>query len=183
MSEDEFRAAINKIMGTFFPTAQNPFPLIAHFRVAAGTDGETRITLAVMAVKEAAGSPGAYSSVDFGDRALHAVINSFGGWPHVASWSVDDWKYNEKNFTAAYRALMGSNEGPDKLIGIFEGENSLKSTKGWTDAQIQYAERQKRPIKIGWSGYTETRRIENKNHPEKLIDDLTKGIGNVTRKR
>ncbi len=125
MPLDAFIAASNRLVDSFTPTAAKKFPVPADFLAAVGMDEESIVNNAVRKVKEASSSEGAYKSVNFGDRALHAVIRSNGGWVAVSRWSDDEWQYNERKFRDAYAsARRVKDEGPNYLPGIFELENS-----------------------------------------------------------
>jgi len=180
LTDSQFNNAVQKIVESFIPTTQAPFPLIAHFLQYSGIAGTNRAQMVVLAVKKAAETVGAYNTVDFGDGALHAVINRFGGWPIVARW-FDEWKFNEKNFILAYEAAYAACENDPPCKGIYEINNDNVSTAGWTDGQKRLFDRQKEPKKITWIGYKEnsTPRVENKNNDVLLLSELSKNIGNI----
>lgn len=118
--DERFKNATNSIINSFKPTSTEKFPCPARFVEALGDDEQTIVNLAVGAVKRAASTYGVYKSLSFGDRALHAAIMRFGGWPQVASWDDEQWRYREKNFIATYEAEKFSCAGPDHLMGLAE---------------------------------------------------------------
>jgi|WetSurSiteA1Bulk_404760.scaffolds.fasta_scaffold05821_6 hypothetical protein len=163
--EDEyFKQATSKIIDTFKPTAQTPFPLPVHFNEALGLSGENRTRLAINAVKRAQ-HVGPYRSVSFGDRALHEAVLRFGGWPTVCDWKLQDWEFNEKKFAGCYEANLLWNSGPDYLVGLCEEENSQKYHK-FNDIQKQHAIRNSGISEIDWIGYDESIKLPS---PEKQL--------------
>jgi hypothetical protein len=114
--DDKFKGIQNEIVKTFVPTNQVPFPVPAHFLSASGESGEHRSRLAVQAVINASNNPGPYRSVSFGDRALHATIERFGGWVEVANWDQEKWQFNERNFIACYEAALTDGGGDRKSV-------------------------------------------------------------------
>ena len=104
--------------------------------------------------------------VDFGDGALHAVINDFGGWPEICTWgNLDEWKYKDRAFMEAYEAALacGNNEGP--VAGIFELESNKKDQSVWTPIQMALAAKSKTSLKINWHHDLQ---VENKDKPHEL---------------
>jgi hypothetical protein len=185
ISDEEFLKIQGNLIQTFIPTSQCPFPLPAHFLNAGGLSGQNRTKSAVNAILNAANNPGPYKTVSFGDLALHAVIERFGGWPIVASWTLDDWQFKEKQFLSAYEAALSSGEqGPLKLMGHYEFENADKVFDG---KYLVFAEKMKQPLMIGWVGFDRKigQLLEDKTKKDKLqiesskneIDNLTKEIG------
>jgi hypothetical protein len=176
ISDIDFYNAVKNIIDNFKPTSQVPFPLIAHFKESIGLSGKNRAQLAIVAIKNGAN---AYKSVSFGDYALHNTINRFGGWPIVARWTCEDWKFNEKNFIAAYEAMQCCSYGPEYLPGIFEIENSNKILSG---RHKEIADKNSEVILISWKGF-DNLQIENKKEESKLLESFTKSCGFQKRKR
>jgi hypothetical protein len=77
-------------------------------------------------VLEAMRSVGAYSSIDFGDRAIHAAITDMGGWPTVCRSQVDELPFLQRRFCDSYRAYMRRPEvdAPLRLAGQHETDNA-----------------------------------------------------------
>lgn len=138
LSDKDIEIAFKNIRDTFRPTSQVPFPLIPHFLEAIGDTGQHRAQKALSALKEAIANYGAYQTVDFGDKVLHAVIDRFGGWVEICQWQKHDWDINEGRFLKAYEtANLNPDNGPEKLIGIFEHENRLAGYDGFIPAAIK----------------------------------------------
>lgn len=122
---DKFKAACVRIMADWSPTATKPFPLIADFLAYCGESQETQAVNVVGAVRRAAETLGQYPSVDFRDRALHAAVERYDGWPAIVVNGTDEWwTMHERNFITAYRSakLAGVN-GAAHLAGLHEIEN------------------------------------------------------------
>ena len=123
-TDEKWKTVAARIMDTFKPSAQVPFPVMAHFIEAAGDDTKTRARTVIGWVIQAITQIGAYQSVDFGDRHLHSVILRYGGWPTICAWSNDDWRMKETAFVVAYEAAVNSGDvGPDHLVGLVEHDN------------------------------------------------------------
>lgn len=176
-SEGQFKIMLENITKDFVPTSQVPFPLPKHFLSAVGESGESRARLAILALTTAASKLSIYDTISFGDRALHATIERFGGWPEVANWTQDDWRFNEKNFIGTYEASSLMNYGPDRLIGIAEFENGKKTLSG---KQLEIAKKQEEIKYFEWSGFDETMRIEDKNKEQiKLTRGEFESVGEI----
>jgi hypothetical protein len=161
--DELFKSACSKIIDTFKPTSQIPFPLPAHFNDAMGLSGNNRAVLAVAAVKSAGSSIGPYSSVSFGDRAIHEAINHFGGWVVVSNWHDEDWKFQERKFIDVYEANLAAGNGPDHLTGLCENDFYLKGSLLPPERKAVFLEKIK-PREIIWHGYTKIQ-ITQKSEP------------------
>jgi hypothetical protein len=77
-------------------------------------------------VHEAMARVGAYKSVDFGDRAIHAAITDLGGWPNLCRSTIDELPFTQKRFCDAYRAYTNRPdiEAPLRLAGQHETDNA-----------------------------------------------------------
>jgi hypothetical protein len=178
MSNDEFKNIQQNLISTFIPSSQVPFPLPAHFLQAAGKSGESRAKLAVMAVISASYKIDSYYSVSFGDPALHETIDRFGGWPTLCRWSLDDWRFQEKNFIACYEAALISNSGKSKCIGIFESENSNKILSDEFKERLKKFHETRFCYWIGFNHKTITNK--NDNDQKQIADGKgLQGIGDV----
>lgn len=180
LSDNDFLRAQENILKTFVPTSQVPFPAIPHFLAAIGLSGQNRSKLAVEAVIKAAGRIGLYNSVSFGDPALHETIERFGGWPAVASWGEDEWKFQEKNFIQSYEATLSSGTAKKtKCIGITEQTNNDKILTG---RQLEIAEKLNSVKLVQWTGFDEkTLKIENKteNKPKEIDFDFNNLVKSI----
>lgn len=181
ISEQDFQNMVENIMENFIPTAQCPFPLIAHFLAAGGLAGESRAQSAITAVKKAAECFGAYKTVDFGDAALHAVINRFGGWPEVCSWgNRGEWRYFEKNFLIAYKSAIDAREVAGPVAGLFELGNQGKDDNSWTKKQKDFAKKHSAAVCFNWRGSDFSLQIETKKTAKKeipFVNNLVNKIG------
>lgn len=76
-------------------------------------------------------SKGTYSSVAFDDPAIHATIETMGGWTEFGKRDIDEWfrKDFAKYYEIHYKRIAAGNlEGiPPVLIGISDCENFKKS--------------------------------------------------------
>lgn len=127
LDEKQFKAAAVKILAEFEPTLAKPFPLIKDFLALCGQSAHTKAINVVLTVKKTAETEGQYKSIDFGDRALHSVIERYGGWPEVVLWGEKDWKFQEAKFIAAYEAaVVAGVQGSEYLPGLHEIENRMQ---------------------------------------------------------
>lgn len=131
--DDElFRLAARRLIDSFRPTAQVPFPLPSHILECMGLGGDAVARQALALVKHVIAAEGYYHSVSFGDRALHQVIRNYGGWMTVCNWTDKDWQINENRFLESYRAARQyGSDGPEYLPGCIEVDNSAR---GYEDA-------------------------------------------------
>ena len=83
---------------------------------------------------------GAYSDVDFGDKAIHAAVNDCGGWPKMCRTDMDELSYLQHRFCKSYQAfsIRDDVEAPPVLIG--EHAKSDYAKYGLTAPQ---------PVKLG----------------------------------
>ena len=68
-------------------------------------------------VHEAMSRIGAYSDVDFGDPATHAVIRDMGGWPKICRTNIDQLSYLQHRFCELYKAYDGREVEQIQLMG------------------------------------------------------------------
>lgn len=119
-----FKECVEYLVVNFRPTSQVPFPVPKDFFEFFGETVEMKSKRLLGQVKKAAIDVGPYTSIDFGETALHSVISRFGGWPEVANWGQDDWKYNEGRFLAVLEsALRYKEDGPEHMVGICDHSN------------------------------------------------------------
>ena len=178
VDDEQFKNATSKLIDTFRPTSSEKFPSPSRFVELLGADEETCINLAIGAIKKAGSTQGPYQSVSFGDRALHAAIMRFGGWPSVSCWDDKEWKFREKSFIQTYKAEMHSKMGPVKLMGLSEEDYELKCFDMPEEKRIAF----KKSIEtktINWTGYQTL--IENKNREILKIADETSKLFDMDR--
>lgn len=176
--DDQFEIVTKKVLDSFKPTNSEKFPSPSRFVELLGQDEETRINLAVGAVRKAASRVGAYNSVSLGDRALHATIMHFGGWPAVVGWDDKEWKFREKSFIQAYRAHMHIGNGPVKLIGKSEADfDNYRSNI--SDEQRSAFQKAIEVKPFHWYGYQPL--LENKSENVLEIADETSKLFDMDR--
>lgn len=95
------------------------------------TDINVRINLAKEKLKRAISKYGAYGSIEFDDKGIHAVVDSLGGWHEVCKMLVDDFdKFLTFEFPKIYKAYweMPYNVNP-YYLGITDNSNNTKNIK------------------------------------------------------
>ena len=95
------------------------------------TDINVRINLAKEKLKKAISKYGAYGSIEFDDKGIHAVVDSLGGWQEVCKMLVDDFeKFLTFEFPKIYKAYW---EMPYNVnhyyLGITDNSNNTKNIK------------------------------------------------------
>lgn len=168
---EKFKSATFRIMETFRPTSTEPFPAISRFVDAIGGGIDNTAILAVSAVKEAASHIGPYRSISFGDRALHGVIEHFGGWVIVSNWHDEEWGFNERKFIDAYKSFKPLNKGPDYLSGLSEDDYRLNSGNYLPSTQKNIA-KQIKPAIFEWSGYKQIEYKKNDNNFFPIVNQI-----------
>jgi hypothetical protein len=166
--DEKFKDACSTVADTFKPTSQTHFPLPAHFNEALGLTGNNRAILAVGAVKKAASSVGPYRSISFGDKAIQAAINHFGGWSVVSNWHDQEWQFNEKKFIDCYNANVSSGNGPNYLSGLAEDDYDLKCMALPPERRGVFL-KQIAPVEYKWNGFTQLQ-LPNKTEEVKQIE-------------
>lgn len=168
----EFEKTVSEIIDTFKPTSSEPFPSISRFIEIINLNADKIAVLAVGAVKNAAGRIGPYKSISFGDRAIHATIEHFGGWPEVSNWHDREWGFNERKFIDTYKSYRSTNSGPVKLCGLSEEDFKLNSGN-YTPSRLIAAKKIIKAVDYNWYGFNTL--IEDKSREKKqlpLIDEL-----------
>jgi hypothetical protein len=144
MANEEFHIAVVGIIREFIQYGKNDFPLISHFLKFCSSDAQGQAVRAISTLKACIRSIGKYESVSFGDSALHAVVEGFGGWPAVCAFSDSDWNVNEGRMIEAYKTRFQSGFTTDDnshLSGISEkdaGFYRLYQVDGKTCQLLQY---------------------------------------------
>jgi hypothetical protein len=90
-----------------------------------GTHGD-RALLAWGKVYDSMRSVGAYSSIDFGEPAIHAAIIDIGGWVALCRSAVDELPFWQRRFCDAYRTYTarGAPDAPLRLTGDHDATNA-----------------------------------------------------------
>ena len=107
------------------------FPQVAEIRQYATNTTESelddRIVLARQIMKNAIVRYGYYSSVEFEDKGIHAVIDALDGWQKVCSMSAEDLdKFLTFEFPKIYKAYSRNNYQVTKYyIGYHDAMNGV----------------------------------------------------------
>lgn len=110
----------------------------------------------------AMGRVGAYRSVEFEDKTIHAVVEAWGGWLEVCRMTTEELRYKGKEFKELYNKYQQLPIDIPRLVGRVEAENT----------QGGYLEFIEAPVKVGFEGGRI--QIENKYQGPKQI---TEGAG------
>ena len=109
------------------------FPQVAEIRQYATNTTESelddRIVLARQIMKNAIVRYGYYSSVEFEDKGIHAVIDALDGWQKVCSMSADELeKFLTFEFPKIYKAYSRNNYQVTKsYIGVHDAANGTNN--------------------------------------------------------
>lgn len=109
------------------------FPQVAEIRQYATNTTESelddRIVLARQIMKNAIVRYGYYSSVEFEDKGIHAVIDALDGWQKVCSMSADELeKFLTFEFPKIYKAYSRNNYQVTKYyIGYHDAMNGVQN--------------------------------------------------------
>ena len=125
VSDESMRLGAKNLILTFVPTAQCPFPLVKHILDACGAGGISRAERVIATLRDASVKHGAYRSISFGgDTAVHRVIERYGGWPAIARWGDEDWRYRRREVLEVLQNEWSFGiGGPGHCAGICEIEN------------------------------------------------------------
>ena len=130
ISDNEFLLTVNNIINNsdFEPTTKKPFPLLKDFHNNS-KGGINRAISVIGHVRRAINVFGRYQSVNFGDKAIHAMIEHYGGWVELCSWAMNEWLIKEKQMIETYLAAKKSGEGSDYVAGLHEITNNDNNPK------------------------------------------------------
>jgi hypothetical protein len=129
MSEIEFEKAIgNLLQGRKY----NTLPMPAEIREAGCGSLDDKALIAYDAFTKGKAQTGAYDTVCFEDKNIHAVIMAMGGWQDVCMVTEEEWKFKRREFLDLYKAISRNSgrEIPDKLIGL--GEHGCSQNEEWS---------------------------------------------------
>uniref|UniRef100_A0A6M3J9G8 DUF6475 domain-containing protein n=2 Tax=viral metagenome TaxID=1070528 RepID=A0A6M3J9G8_9ZZZZ len=128
LSDSEFETAIGKVLQD---RKFNKMPMPGEIREYAIGNAEDKAILAYDAFTKGKAQTGAYESVVFEDKLIHAVVQSMGGWYEVCMITEDEWKFKRREFIDLYRAISRSpgREIPERLIGL--GEAGCSQNPDW----------------------------------------------------
>ena len=107
------------------------FPKVAEIREAATGSLDDKALIAYDAFTKGKAATGAYDSICFEDKIIHAVIMAMGGWQEVCMVTEEEWKFKRREFLDLYKAITRNpgREIPNKLIGL--GEHSCSQNEEW----------------------------------------------------
>jgi len=105
------------------------FPTPAEIRQAVEGNPQDKAAVAFDKLIGAVRCVGPYQTVIFDDPAIHAFIQSYGGWEEICDKTVDDWKYMRNEFIRGYNGFTGRTDVPLQLTGIHDAVNRAK---GWS---------------------------------------------------
>jgi hypothetical protein len=124
MAGDAFERAIQGIISDR-TLLKMPLPAeIGHYgRASAGDAALLAYDYLIRAVRE----QGAYKSVTFEDKTIHACVVAMGGWQRICDTTIEEWKWLQKDFLKLYQAFNNQHvNGPERLVGIHEQTNAVK---------------------------------------------------------
>ena len=138
-SFNDVRRACSGVIRTHkFATFPAPADILDYLEVSADDKGLT----VWIAIRGAIRQYGYYTSVDFGDKAIHYAINELGGWMALCSKTSEELDWMEKDFIRLYNTLLKNpRPAPDHLVGFYEVSNNEKS----------FPEHIPKPVKIGFN--------------------------------
>jgi len=102
---------------------------------------------------------GAYRSVVFEDKAIHGVVEAWGGWMEVCRLTNDELRYKGKEFKELYQSYRNKPVDIPKLVGRIEADNTLAGYPEWIEE----------PVYVGFQGGQI--QIENKYHQPRQITE------------
>ena len=102
------------------------WPLPAEIRQAVEGNPQDKAQVAFDKLITAVRSIGSYQTVIFDDPAIHAFVQSYGGWEEICDKTVDDWKYMRNEFVRGYTGFCRVNGVPLQLTGIHDAVNRAK---------------------------------------------------------
>jgi hypothetical protein len=124
MTAEEYERAIEGIISD---RSLLKMPLPAEINGYGRTPASDTALLAYDQLIRAVREQGAYKSVAFEDRTIHACVEAMGGWRRICDATIEDWTWLQKDFVKLYQAFAGRGiAGPERLVGIHEQINAVK---------------------------------------------------------
>ena len=122
---DQLTNAITALLNS--RTTTTTFPVPGEIR-AALSGGATAAMAALDKAESAAGTWGAYRSIQFDDPVIHMVIESMGGWPKFCRPDDEqDWHWHQKEFVKLYETFSKhARTCQNVLPGIHAITNTMK---------------------------------------------------------
>lgn len=88
------------------------------------TDADKRANIAILRLEQAwAKGIDCHHNVDFGDPALHAVIEQFGGWVQICNLSQKEWRFVRKDLMKSYSILCQLHDAHFSYPEVLWGEH------------------------------------------------------------
>ena len=120
-SFEEIQVAFERWMRT-----NDRMPRISNIGEILQGDGSGRALAALLTVEKAMDEHGAYATVVFDDPAIHATIQSLGGWIKACRQTEYEFTWWKKDFRERYQMIDQRGLPPDvplKLFGLFDQTN------------------------------------------------------------
>lgn len=115
---DQFDKAIDIIVNT---RKYTKFPMPADFNEAIQGNPTNKAIEAFTSLWEAIKKHGSHKSIEFEDKAIHGIVEHYGGWQKVCSeWQEKDIAWRQKEFVKLYEVFKQRDNGKIKLIGFHE---------------------------------------------------------------
>ena len=103
------------------------WPLPAEIRQAVEGNPTDRANVAFDKLIGAVRGIGPYRTVIFDDPAIHAFIQSYGGWEEICDKTIEDWKFMRNEFVRGYSGYARqASTVPLQLTGIHDAVNRAK---------------------------------------------------------
>lgn len=102
------------------------FPTPAEIIQAVEGNPQEKAAVAFDKLIGAVRSIGPYQTVVFDDSAIHAFVQSYGGWEEICDKTVEEWKYMRNEFLKGYHGFTGRTDVPLQLTGIHDAVNRAK---------------------------------------------------------
>lgn len=153
-SDDEVRSAFTIAMMTlrFMPRPADILEILAGPTSSKASEAWNCLIAAM-------GHVGAYRSVEFEDKTIHAVVEAWGGWMEVCRITTDELRFKSKEFKELYNSYKNKQVDIPRLIGRIEAENT----------QTGFLDFIEEPVKVGFDkGRIQ---IQNKYHAPLQISE------------
>lgn len=125
LSIGQLNDAVNILIQT---KTMKVWPLPAEIRYTVEGNPQDKAAIAFDKLLGAVRSIGPYRTVIFDDPAIHAFIQSYGGWEDICDKTVEEWKFMRSEFVKGYAGLSKRTDVPLKLMGIHDASNARN---GW----------------------------------------------------
>ena len=128
-SLEDFKRACNLIMQTrVYPS----LPKIPEITEMIYGRPEDQAALAYETLVKSMRRVGSWETIIFEDGAISRAIEAMGGWETINDWTLDEWKFREKDFEQLYLAnLRSGRTEPVTLYGAFDRINGATGQEGF----------------------------------------------------